>query len=192
MTTCPTRAQLTQLLDGQLPSADEESLNTHLETCPECILALEKMTASHDGVPTCNGLPSRPSTTKPLPDSELQRLRQLLPVTAPLAAAPHAPQVPMIPGYDIERELGRGGMGIVYLARQTQLNRRVALKMILAGQHASQEQVVRFLAEAQTCAALRHGNIVQIFEVGQHDGMPFYSMEFVDGGTLADRASGNR
>ena len=168
-----------QFLDDQLTSTDEASLNTHLETCPECILALEKMTSPKNGASTCEILSSRPNPPNNLPATELHRLRQLLPATAPLVSAPpvaQAPGIPFIPGYDIERELGRGGMGIVYLARQTQLNRRVALKMILAGQHASQEQVVRFLAEAQTCAALRHDNIVQIFEVGQHDGMPFYSM----------------
>lgn len=191
MTTCPTREYLTQFLDDKLPSADEASLSAHLEACPACILALEKMTAPQDEGPTCDVPPPRTDPAHTLPATELQRLRHLLPATAPLGSAPPVapnPGVPIIPGYDIERELGRGGMGIVYLARQTPLNRRVALKMILAGQHASQEQVVRFLAEAQTCATLRHDNIVQIFEVGQHEGMPFYSMEYVDGGTLAERS----
>ncbi len=191
MTTCPTRDHWAQFLDDRLPPADEANLTTHLETCPTCILALENMTAPKNDALTCDVVPSRLQPSSILPATELHRLRQLLAITTPLASGPpiaHHPGAPLIPGYDIERELGRGGMGIVYLARQTQLNRRVALKMILAGQHANQEQVVRFLAEAQTCAALRHENIVQIFEVGQHDRMPFYSMEYVNGGTLAERS----
>jgi predicted Ser/Thr protein kinase len=106
---------------------------------------------------------------------------------------PEAKPVRKMPGrigttlgdYEIEGELGRGGMGIVYRARQKELNRLVALKMLTG--HYGKEELQRFLAEAQTAAGLHHTNIVHIYEVGEIDDSPYFSMEFVEGGTLADR-----
>src|SRR5579864_8580201 len=95
-----------------------------------------------------------------------------------------------VPGYDIISELGRGGMGVVYKARQCGLNRLVALKMILAGGHAGMEQIGRFRREAEAVARLQHPNIVQIHEIGEHDGLPYFSLEFVPGGTLARHLNG--
>jgi WD40 repeat protein/tRNA A-37 threonylcarbamoyl transferase component Bud32 len=97
---------------------------------------------------------------------------------------------PVIPGYEIAGELGRGGMGVVYKARQTRLNRPVALKMILAGAHAGAEATARFLAEAEAVAQLQHPNIVQIFHIDEHAGHPYFEMEFVGGGSLAERLDG--
>lgn len=88
-------------------------------------------------------------------------------------------------GFEIEKELGRGGMGVVYLARQTELNRLVALKM-LTGYYGA-DQLKRFLEEAETAASLSHTNIAHIYEVGEHDGAPYFSMEYVESGSLADR-----
>src|SRR5919206_178523 len=81
-------------------------------------------------------------------------------------------------------ELGRGSRGVVSLARQDRPARPVALKVILAAAHADAERRARFLAEADAIARLRHPNIVQVYEVGQHDGLPFLALEYVDGGTL--------
>jgi tRNA A-37 threonylcarbamoyl transferase component Bud32 len=88
-------------------------------------------------------------------------------------------------GYEIEGELGRGGMGVVYRARQAKLNRTVALKMLTG--HFGPDELKRFLAESQTAAGLHHTNIVHIYEIGENEGVPFFSMEFVEGGSLADR-----
>ena len=95
-----------------------------------------------------------------------------------------------MPGYEILEELGRGGMGVVYRARQLRLNRIVALKTILAGDHATPEAAIRFLAEAEAVARLQHPNIVQIFALGEHEGRPYFEMEYVPGGNLAGRMNG--
>jgi serine/threonine protein kinase len=100
------------------------------------------------------------------------------------------PALPAVPGYEVQEELGRGGMGVVYKALQTKLNRTVALKMILAGSHAGAEELSRFKSEAQTMARLQHPNIVQVYEVGEHDGLPFLALELVEGGSLAHRLAG--
>src|SRR5262249_46445961 len=94
---------------------------------------------------------------------------------------------PLVPGYDVLGELGRGGMGVVYLARQASLNRRVALKMILHADLAGASAVARFRAEAEAVAALQHPNIVQVFEVGQLGDRPFCVLELLAGGSLAQK-----
>lgn len=106
--------------------------------------------------------------------------------TAASLAAQTAPRV-NIPNYEILAEVARGGMGVVYKARHAQLDRTVALKMILTGQFAGPEQIERFKAEARAAAQLEHSGIVPIYEIGEHDGQNFFAMQFVGGGTLADK-----
>ncbi len=97
---------------------------------------------------------------------------------------------PTIPGYDILGKLGEGGMGIVYKARQQGLNRLVALKMIVGGQQARVDHLARFRIEAEAVARLRHPNILQIYDIGEVDDMPFVSLELLEGGDLDDRLAG--
>ena len=97
---------------------------------------------------------------------------------------------PTVSGYLILGELGRGGMGVVYRARQVLLNRPCVLKMILSGAHASVDATVRFLAEAEAVACLQHPNIVQIHHIGEADGLPYFELEYIDGGSLDRRLDG--
>src|SRR5262245_61911981 len=97
---------------------------------------------------------------------------------------------PFIGGYEVLRELGRGGMGVVYLARQIRPNRLVALKMISAGVHADTRNRERFRSEADAIAQLQHPHIVQVYEVGEQAGCPYFALEYVAGGSLDNYLKG--
>jgi serine/threonine-protein kinase len=98
--------------------------------------------------------------------------------------------LPQVPGYEVQAVLGRGGMGVVYKARHLRLGRTVALKMLLVGAYAGPHERARFQREAEAVAALRHANIVQVYDVGDHEGRPYFTMEFVEGGNLAQKLAG--
>jgi serine/threonine-protein kinase len=98
--------------------------------------------------------------------------------------------LPAIPGYEVEAVLGHGGMGVVFRARHLRLGRTVALKMALAGAYAGPGERERFRREAEAMAGLRHPNVVQVYDVGDADGLPYFTMEFVEGGSLAHELTG--
>jgi len=148
------------------------------------------MSAAHDN--------ERPPSTDAMPPQRQTLLTQHgsgtpLPVdsgeTLALTAVSPADETltQSIAGYDLEGELGRGGMGVVYKARQRGLNRTVALKMILHSAHASAEERERFRREARALAGLRHEGIVQVYEVGEHEGKPFFSLEYSETGPAPRR-----
>ncbi|MEL6109921.1 MAG: serine/threonine-protein kinase, partial [Planctomycetota bacterium] len=98
--------------------------------------------------------------------------------------------LPDLERYEVHREIGRGGMGVVYEATHRELGRRVAVKMLLSGILAGPERMERFRRESQAIATIAHPNIVQIFDVGQHQGVPFFALEYVDDGSLDEKLDG--
>jgi len=125
-------------------------------------------------------------TDEPLPPLAAPTTPDKATTADALATGPYqgasVPPLPRVPGYAIEGVLGRGGMGIVYRATHLALKRTVALKMILAGGHADSEGRQRFRTEAEAVARLSHPHIVQVYEVGEMDGLPFCALEYVAGG----------
>ncbi len=109
------------------------------------------------------------------------------PVPAP--ARRHS-EWPAIPAYELRQKLGEGGMGVVYLARQIGLNRPVAIKMIRGGSQARAEHFTRFRIEAEAVARLRHPHVIQIYDIGEAEGLPYVSLELLEGGSLDDRLGG--
>jgi WD40 repeat protein len=189
---CPPVDHLRRLLANELTPAEEAALDDHLSQCPACRQALEALTTS-EPVTGRSGAVSGPI---PAPNAEF--LHRLKAGAASRSRSGHGPAVldaekrslPRVPGYEILGLLGHGGMGVVYRARQEGLDRVVALKMILGGAFVTDKSLARFRAEAQAVARLQHPNIVSIYEIGEVEGLPFFSQEYVEGGTLAAHLDG--
>ena len=136
-------------------------------------------------------MPEPATRPAPPPDDSAPPPGDTMGSSLPSAVPPPTPPVlPVVPGYEVLEELGRGGMGVVYKARHLKLGRVVALKMILAGDFAGPEEVARLRKEAEALGRLQHPNIVQIFEVGEAAGRPFCALEYVEGGALDRKLAG--
>jgi WD40 repeat protein/serine/threonine protein kinase len=184
MSACPSAEELEGFLDEHLGDAAQQAVARHVSGCTSCQERLERLT--QDDPDTGR----RASNPDPLPPALRTRLKESWSGDEPTRPLRVETQAPAVPGYEIIEEIGRGGMGVVYKARQVGLNRHVALKMILAGQRAGPKQVARFRQEAEAVARLRHPHIVQVYDIGEVEGSPFIALEFVEGGGLAGRLHG--
>lgn len=201
MPSCPSDAQLTDLLADALSTAARDAAARHVEGCLACQEKLAQLTETAESA-LWRRAQQPPQESQADEEQLLHRLKHLsqyAPATVPLFAGRPAGQAaravfrqpigvdaepPTVPGYDILGELGRGGMGVVYKARQLGLQRTVALKMILTGMQAGPKDLARFRAEAAAIARAQHPNIVQIYDVGEAAGRPYFVLEFVAGGSL--------
>jgi eukaryotic-like serine/threonine-protein kinase len=186
LTACPCDDKLTDLLDNALSAQERDAIAWHVEDCPSCQEQLECLTGSPEAE-----MWRRAENPPPPTRAEAVMLRRLKRMPSALApAVPLQPSRPVVPGYEILGELGRGGMGVVYEARQLGLQRIVALKMVLTGTQADPRDLARFRGEAAAIARSRHPNIVQIYDVGEAAGRPYFAMELVTGGSLAQHLQG--
>jgi WD40 repeat protein len=193
---CPDTDQLRRMLADDLSPTEAGPVEGHLAGCPNCqrvLVALTGDSSIHvapDDETLAPGVSAFVKKALAWRPTSVHRLSLSPGETVPNGTAAALLPRPSIDGYEILDELGHGGMGVVFRARDIRLNRTVAVKMLLPGGHASPELVARFKAEAETVARLQHPNVVQIHSVGEHQGQPYFVMEFVGGGSLAARLDG--
>src|SRR5262245_42813349 len=193
----PSAEQLCAFSLGRVSDAELARISAHLAACPECCARLDELAAQDALLSRRQEAAARPDAAPAEADQRRAATRVL---RQGLLRAPPSPAGSPAPGptpprqigeYDILGEVGRGGMGVVYKARHRGLHRLVALKMVLAGQFASPAQRLRFQLEAELAARVQHPNIVHVYEIGTHEGQPFLALEWVEGGSLADRLDGS-
>jgi serine/threonine-protein kinase len=195
---CPPRDELAAFNRGDLPEGALERLADHVSDCPGCTSTLVALRAEDTAAAGLREALQGPPVVEPGYEALEARVRVAVPdlsatavkVGAP-AALPPPEEAERLPrpfgGYELLARLGRGGVGVVYLARQPGLNRLVALKRLLAGPYADPDDRARFRTEGEALARVRHPNVVQVYEVGEYEGQAYLSMELVEGGSLSRR-----
>jgi len=187
-------------LEFRLKAGEAARVESYLDRYPRLIhdraTVLGLLEAEYDLRQRTEGAVSLDEYARRFP-AHIEELRRRLACAETIAARSAEPgttaggrELPVVPGYEIVQEVGRGGMGIVYQARQLGLARTVALKMVSTGLKAGPKDLTRFRAETAALARLQHPNIVQIYDVGQAAGRPYFVFEFVAGGSLAQQLRG--
>jgi serine/threonine protein kinase len=206
MTLCPSDEMLAHLLDDALSTPERDAVAEHVEQCASCLQKLARMT----DVPDTETW-QRVTHLPPSSEAEVEIVRRLKLAPRSLTSMPFDPsvtptidsaqgkpawsapidfEIPSVPGYEIIGILGRGGMGVVFKARQLALQRVVAIKMFQNWARAGEKELARFRDEADVIARLQHPNIVQIHDVGDVVGRPYFVLEYVAGGNLAEKLDG--
>ena len=206
MTLCPTDENLASLLADALSTIERDNLARHVEACASCQAKLAQLTDSAD-IERWQRAEHR-SVRNEAEEELVRRLKLVQPSAAPYASHPGDntledifpretgvptaidAESPAVPGYEIIEILGRGGMAVVFRARHLALQRIVALKMLQNWTRAGEKDLARFRAEADVIARLQHPNIVQIYDVGDVAGRPYFALEYVVGGSLAKHLNG--
>jgi WD40 repeat protein len=201
MPDCPPRETLQRLLGETLQRQEQLAIEAHVELCECCQAVLHHLTVGAAASQASSFISTQATGGKggqidPRSEVFFNQLKRIGPPgtnggnegRAPSAGDPG--NAPNIDGYEILAELGRGAAGVVYRARHLKLNRFVALKVILAGPHLAPEVRQRFRLEALAIARLQHKNIVQIYDVGEHDRCPFLSLELIEGQSLSTWMAG--
>jgi eukaryotic-like serine/threonine-protein kinase len=192
-TACPDEEELRQFLLGRVGAAEAAGLEAHLESCPACCDRLAGQEADDALVATMRQRSTILETCQGPTVDRLIRGASRLPVEGgryDFLDAPSGEELGRMGDYRVLREIGRGGMGVVFLAEDARLRRSVALKVILDARRVDAHCLTRFGREAGALARLAHPGIVRIFEVGRHRGRPYLALEYVAGGTLAAGLAG--
>lgn len=205
---CPSDETIASLLADEAIAADRDTLVQHIEGCGACQEKLARLTDAADA--SClrarQNTPHDDSEDSDSEDEAVRRMKSLRqswardsdgPVDTPkddatlgLADQVTDSDMPAVPGYEIVGVLGRGGMAVVFKARHLALERTVALKMLQNFARAGEKDLARFRAEADMIARLQHPNIVQVYDVGEVAGRPYFALEYVAGGSLSQRLNG--
>jgi serine/threonine protein kinase len=192
MEKCPSFALLERAFTALLLNdVEDPEIVAHVEVCDNCqsrleaLLVAEALPSDNAATVVLGGQPDAGRDARQSRQNQTTDFRQDIsspsaPAAKPLTEGP----LPDVPGYEILSRLGQGGMGVVYKARHQQLNRVVALKMIRAGEHADPDRLARFYVEAEAVARLRHPNLVEIYDLGMANGLPYFVLEYLPGGSL--------
>ena len=195
---CPSDEVLTWLLDEELKGAARDETAEHVNDCEACQQVLERLTATPEALRS-----AEPSAVEACGTAFLQRLKDpsalaQLPAASDVGSptpassreevvAKAAADLPTIPGYRMVEEIGRGGMGVVYLAIEEHLDRQVALKVVDTQRLPDETRLERFRAEAIATARLKHPNLIEIYDVGENNGLAYLALEYAERGSLRDR-----
>ncbi len=171
---CATPGQLERFLHDQLDGPERQTVATHVEECAACQQVLEQIKSGPDAYGQSDRNQAEPQLEGSVREAKKDDSR----------VSPSTPSCPVIEGFRIIREIGRGGMGVVYLAQEENLNRLVALKFLPLSALVHPKHVQRFEREAKAAARLHHTNIVPVFGVGEYKDNHYYVMQFIEGSGL--------